>query len=865
MANSTLDITLKALLDKTDAQADLDAFRKDESLKGITEKLKFDIDDKSLDTKLVGIRAEIDRTIKNLPRGELDLDGRKALASALRLRTQVESELKRAGHIDVDVRTDKALAQLAKFDAEAAALKDGLDAGGGGGGFLDFLSNGAGEGAESGGELAGTLGNVAMIAPVAAVALGALATEAAGLLAGFTAAGAGAGAFALLAYPAISKVTGALGDNKKQLDKLPTGLRDAVSAVQGLEGEWHKLANVLDPEVFTLIDKGVGVLAELLPDAIPFAQTFAGFLDQIAGAAKGFAVSSGFKGFLGDLHTIEGPALEAIAVGFSHVGGNLGKLLTVMSAKDVVNALNIAFSILDGTVIAFTNVVKFSEYAWDNGSKHLIDGFHDVVKAGLDAWHGLIDGENDFDGAMSSAVRFVTSTVSGYWRDAWGNISGWTKAGIDGVTNDFDSWRHDIAATADLINTDVNGFISRMWSDLKSQFTTGVHDIDSIFDGLEQGIETPVNFVLGIVNKVDGFLDKIPGVHLPTGMRLAAGGMVPFSGGGPAGRDSVHAMLAPGELVIPTSHAAHFADAARRASIPGFAAGGVAGVDFNPISAIGSGISDIGHVLTDILSKGAGVVVNSLTGPLSKIPGGGLDKTLATGMASAAVAGIKNAIGSAAASVAGVSGNVKSYTPDVIKAMTMLGIPMADLSAILRQMSSESGGNPLAVNHWDSNAKAGHPSTGLLQVIAGTYAQYAGPFRNTGPFENGVSINPLANIYAGLNYAVHAYGLNNLTNVLGHGHGYAAGGVLPEKVIGTGMTSGGLYSFGSGEHVSPFGAQGTATGPTQQPMTQTQGMNLLSMIAQQNKLLQGLPQALNTASRAGAARGANHGAYAAGG
>jgi SLT domain-containing protein len=91
-------------------------------------------------------------------------------------------------------------------------------------------------------------------------------------------------------------------------------------------------------------------------------------------------------------------------------------------------------------------------------------------------------------------------------------------------------------------------------------------------------------------------------------------------------------------------------------------------------------------------------------------------------------------------------------------------------------MNTESGGNPTIVNKWDSNWKAGHPSVGLMQVIQGTFDAFAGPFRNIGPFLYGVSTNPLANIFAGLNYAVHTY--PDWTAVLGHGHGYDRGGWL---------------------------------------------------------------------------------------
>jgi hypothetical protein len=46
--------------------------------------------------------------------------------------------------------------------------------------------------------------------------------------------------------------------------------------------------------------------------------------------------------------------------------------------------------------------------------------------------------------------------------------------------------------------------------------------------------------------------------------------------GGIHGRDSQVALLAPGELVIPSSHAPKFRDVARKASVPGFASGGTA-------------------------------------------------------------------------------------------------------------------------------------------------------------------------------------------------------------------------------------------------------------------------------------------------
>jgi SLT domain-containing protein len=117
---------------------------------------------------------------------------------------------------------------------------------------------------------------------------------------------------------------------------------------------------------------------------------------------------------------------------------------------------------------------------------------------------------------------------------------------------------------------------------------------------------------------------------------------------------------------------------------------------------------------------------------------------------------------------------VQRWARVALQALQMLGQPPGDLGVVLAQMQTESGGNPLIVNKWDSNWAAGTPSVGLMQVIGPTFAEWAGPFRNVGPFEYGTSVNPLANIYAGLNYAIHRYGAA-WTRVLGQGHGYAFG------------------------------------------------------------------------------------------
>ncbi|MFJ8930595.1 hypothetical protein ACIRLA_28805 [Streptomyces sp. NPDC102364] len=146
-------------------------------------------------------------------------------------------------------------------------------------------------------------------------------------------------------------------------------------------------------------------------------------------------------------------------------------------------------------------------------------------------------------------------------------------------------------------------------------------------------------------------------------------------------------------------------------------------------------------------------------------------------------------------------GGAKKWKNVAMQAMTMNGMPASALPTVLHRINVESGGNPLAVNKWDSNWKAGHPSVGLMQVIGPTFGAYAGPFRGTQPQMYGVSTAPLANIYAGLNYAKHRYG-SRWQSVLSGTTGYATGTLSASPGLAmVGEKGRELVAFGGGERV----------------------------------------------------------------
>ncbi|MYU24637.1 peptidoglycan DD-metalloendopeptidase family protein [Streptomyces sp. SID8352] len=143
---------------------------------------------------------------------------------------------------------------------------------------------------------------------------------------------------------------------------------------------------------------------------------------------------------------------------------------------------------------------------------------------------------------------------------------------------------------------------------------------------------------------------------------------------------------------------------------------------------------------------------------------------------------------------AGGSG-VQRWTGVVQQALGELRQSMGLVSTTLRRMSQESGGDPRSVNRWDSNWKAGHPSVGLMQVIKGTFAAYAGKYRKTGPFMYGVSVDPMANIYASMRYALDRYG--SLPKAYNRPGGYARGGVVSiSRGLPRGYAKGGTITVG---------------------------------------------------------------------
>ena len=119
---------------------------------------------------------------------------------------------------------------------------------------------------------------------------------------------------------------------------------------------------------------------------------------------------------------------------------------------------------------------------------------------------------------------------------------------------------------------------------------------------------------------------------------------------------------------------------------------------------------------------------------------------------------------------AGVGGNVDQWLTEALN-LTGQYSPQ-NLAALRSRAMQESGGDPRAQNNWDSNAKKGIPSKGLLQTIDPTFQAHALPGM-------GDIWNPVHNAVAAIRYMLSRYG----HIVAANGQGYAEGGRVGEGFI----------------------------------------------------------------------------------
>ncbi len=123
-------------------------------------------------------------------------------------------------------------------------------------------------------------------------------------------------------------------------------------------------------------------------------------------------------------------------------------------------------------------------------------------------------------------------------------------------------------------------------------------------------------------------------------------------------------------------------------------------------------------------------------------------------------------------------GNVERWREYVIKALKANGLQATahQVNSWMKLIQRESNGDPRAINLWDSNAKAGHPSKGLAQTIDSTFNAYK--FAGHNDIYNGYD-----NLLAAINYMKNRYGTSDAAFTRVASYGYANGGLVSKNGV----------------------------------------------------------------------------------
>jgi hypothetical protein len=597
--------------------------------------------------------------------------------------------------------------------------------------------------------------------------------------------------------PFLPVLTSVFDTARKVFDRLTPFLTNVMKTLaKPLQDFGDMLVNVLgQPAVQYSLQRVADAFGDILKAVTPqLSQDIFYIADGITSIADAIAAHpQAFADFIGFLFKLTGWALQAI--------GGLTRLAIYMETTFRKN--------LHGLAHAFDEARHGIAEQWDLMR-------HDVAHTWDLMWQHTI-------GAAIRAQAHLQTLISGWLHDFahWFDVARHDVAAAwDGLWNDVRSiWDGAVRDVWNPVKTFVTGTVPGWFRD-------AVSGIGVAWSGIVDKVRGPVNTVIDVLNGLVSAFNTITGfLHIPLHIPpighvgggpggsggsppvlppggLAAGGFI-TAGTGPTA-DDVLIRASRGELVVPAwAVSAGLADH-MRGLIPGFQGGGQvlpgAGSRLGPIPGVAGVAGSLGSFVPPGAGRAAdaaGVVValaTGQTGPaesalarMAGLPAAGgtglagmlsaLPWKLLTSMVKWLGDHLFSAItggggGGGGTPVGNIGGGVQRWAPLVLTALAMEGLSASLLPLVLRQMQSESGGNPNAINLTDINAQRGDPSRGLLQTIMSTFLRWHWP---------GTSFNiydPLANIAAAINYSAHGRGFGTGPGQMGSMHGYARGGLV---------------------------------------------------------------------------------------
>lgn len=372
----------------------------------------------------------------------------------------------------------------------------------------------------------------------------------------------------------------------------------------------------------------------------------------------------------------------------------------------------------------------------------------------------------------SSKFENIRSTVAQKWTNLHGNTtSTWSQIGSS-LKNTWSDLKSNASKAFGTISDNILGCFRNLKNSLKSTMSGVANAIISPIGSAVNGVISGVNWILGKVGSSKSFAKwQVPKFAQGSeGLQADTLGVVNDQPGGiyremvirpdgsafvPQGRN-VPLMMEKGTQIVPAKQTQQYLS-----MMPHFK-NGIGAKIKDTISDVWSYVSHPSK-LVDLAIKKFADVGNAAE------PGLSIAKGVISQVKGSITDFVKNLFSESTPKVNYVaSKGVEQWRSLAIKALQLTGqYSAANLNSLLYQMQTESSGNPNAINLWDSNAKRGTPSKGLMQVIDPTFRAYA-----MEPYNQNIW-DPLSNMIASIRYAVSRYG--SLGRAY-QGHGYASGG-----------------------------------------------------------------------------------------
>lgn len=426
-----------------------------------------------------------------------------------------------------------------------------------------------------------------------------------------------------------------------------------------------------------------------------------------------------------------------------------------------------------------------AQQAMNDAKNHFQRGYSDI-KSNTSGWRGDMSNIwSDTRGKISNIADNLRGDATNKFSDMHSKLNDLTNGGLGKME---DAWHNRLEGIAEVV-TNSGGHIF-------NQFKNVLNNLAKPFESLINGIKDGVNWILdhvggdgklgsfsfpGFANGTNGPIEKdqlallndAPGSHYQEMVHRASTGETFML---PAKRNMLFP-LQKGDEVL-DGERSHQLATMMQMPIPH--ANGAIG-DF--FSGLWNGAKELEDIAEDALKNVVGFgkslfthFVANVTPKSTDSLNGGLKLNLPGFYAEH----LKNWLKKQLDDLGSDTPKNGNWAPVVKKALRKNGLPDSEayVNAWLKQIQTESGGNPKAVqgNIGDINNATGDLAKGLVQTISATFNAYKFP-------GHGNIFNGYDNLLAGIAYAKAKYGASGMLSVIGHGHGYANGGIATEPSI----------------------------------------------------------------------------------